>query len=122
MTKLFGVDIAKTVNQAMGKGLLPATLIKVTAGTRATPTGGTNPTAQNFPARGIISDYTDREKAGTEVKVGERKILLLGASLPAGIVPEPGDKVTIEGRTYRIVDDGVTRDAASAAYRCRGKS
>lgn len=119
MTKLFGIDIAKTVNSAMGSGLLPATLIKTSPGTRTTPSGGLHPTEQNYPARGIVGDYTDRERAGTDIKSSERRILLLGASLPAGIVPTPGDKITIEGRTYRIVLDGVTRDAASAAYRCR---
>lgn len=121
MTKLFGLDIAKLVADSIKSAgdVLPATLIKVTAGTRTTPTGGTHPTEQGYPAKGVISDYTDRERAATEIKSSERKILLLGASLPPGIVPVPGDKITIEDRTYRISVDGVSRDAASAAYRCR---
>lgn len=123
MTKLFGVDIAKELNAAMGSGLLPATLRKVTAGRRdpADPTGGSRPRKGDSPARGLIRDYTQAERAQGEVAAADRRIMLLGASLPAGIVPEPGDRITIEGATYRIVDDGVRRDAASATYVCRAR-
>ncbi len=121
MTKLFGLDIAKLVADSIASagGILSATLTKTTAGTRTTPTGGTHPTEQSYPAKGVVIDYTDRERAGTEIKSSERKVMLLGATLPPGIVPEPGDKVTIEDRTYRIVKDGVKRDPASATYTCR---
>ena len=119
MSRLFGLDVAKLVHANISRNLLPATLTKVTPGRRSLsdPTGGTDPTEVGYPCRGLVSDYSERERVGDVVPAGSRKVLLIAGSLPDGIVPEPNDKVTIEGAEYRIADDGVTRDPAGATPR-----
>lgn len=123
--------IAKQIYKAMkaAKLTLPATLIKVTPGTR-TPgslTGGTNPSTTSYAASGFVADYSDDDIDGTLVIRGDRKISLFGSSFPAGVVPEPEDKITITdpsgvSRTYRIVPKGVTTDPAGAVYTCQGRA
>ena len=121
MPNLFGVDIAKEINDAMGSGLLAATLVSVTPGT-PTPgslTSGSNPTTVSSSCRAVMEDYLDREVDGTLVVVGDRKVLILGASLPSGVIPEPGDRVTIESSTFDVIR--VMRDPAAASYTCQAR-
>ena len=120
--KLFGVDIAKLVNQNMASGLLPAVLTKVTRGDRTSGslTSGPEITTETYTARGFVEDYRDADIDGTSIKKGDRKILLLGDSIASGAVPEPGDSIYIEGRTYGIIGP-VKRDPAAATYVCQGR-
>lgn len=115
---LFGINIAKLISDNLGAGLLPATLTKATPGTRTTGavTAGTNPTSTSFACRGIID--TQKVKGADGIKRGAVKILLLGQTIAGGTVaPEPGDRVTIEGRTYRIGQDAaIDRDPAGATF------
>ncbi len=116
MPRLFGQDIAGQIAQALGGHLLPATLTKVIPGAR-TPSnlpGGTGATTADYTARGIIEDYTDAQIDGTLIAAGDRKVLLLGASIAGAAVPMPGDRVTIEGATYNV--RRVERDPAGATY------
>jgi hypothetical protein len=113
---LFGVDIAAIVASAVGPGVLDATLIRVTAGSRgANSTGGTTPTSTNYACKGFI-DSKDRESVGgTLVKDGDVVIILIGNTISGGsIVPETNDKITIEGATYVVY--GLDRDPAAATY------
>lgn len=113
---LFGVDIASIVDGAISPGLLPATLHSITPGTRTPgdPTAGTNPTTTDHAGRGIIDDYDEKEIDGDVIRVGDRKILLIGNSIAGLTVPKPNDEVTIEGRRYTAVR--VKRDPAAATY------
>lgn len=81
--------------------------------------GSGNPIATTFAAQGIVSDYTAFELQNTLIKTGDRKVKLLATTIAGGAVPEPQDRITIEGATYVVVD--VRRDAASAIYtaQCR---
>jgi hypothetical protein len=116
---LFGLDIAGIVESAISAagGLLPATLIVVTPGTR-TPgsvSAGTNPTSTDYACKGLVSDYAVGQIDNTLVQQGDRKVLLIARSIGGGAVePKPSDRVTIESRTYTVI--AVTRDAAAAAY------
>lgn len=119
MPSLFGIDIAGIIGDNLGPGLLPATLIKVTPGTR-TPgslTGGANATTASYSARGILVEYDDKEIDGTLVVKGDKQVLLLGATIASSKIPVPGDSVTIEGYTYNIIK--VSRDPAAATYSCQ---
>lgn len=120
MPNLFGVDIAGVIAQAMGNGLLPATLIKTTAGERSSGevTAGTNPSTSSTSCRGFIEDYKDYQLTSSLIKTGDKKITLLGGTL-AGVVPKPGDKITIESSTYNIIK--VMRDPAAATYECQSR-
>jgi len=114
---LFGVDIAGIIDAAISPGLLAATLTKVTAGTR-TPgqlTGGTNPTTVNYSCRGMIDSKNRRNRDGELIRDGMERILLIGNSISGGAVaPEIGDRVTIEGRSFRV--EVLDRDPAGATF------
>lgn len=103
------MDFAGALGAAAGRfggmlGVQPCVLIKVTPGT-ATPGSlidGTNPVETNYPALGKVDAYDPTDIDGTLIVATDRRITLIGSSLPAGITPVPGDKVTIAGTTYRI--------------------
>lgn len=120
MPNLFGIDIAGIIQESMGSLLLDATLVKVTNGGRATISSGYSEVLTNYPCKGMISAYAENQIDGTLVRVGDRRILLLAKSITAdnSVEPLPGDKISIEGRNYRIVSDGygVKRDPAAATY------
>ena len=124
MADIFGLDLAGIVNDAINDagGLIPLTLLTRTGGTRTTgdPAGGRNATESPSTGQGIIEDYLDDEIDGTVVRQGDRRVLIMGASLPSGVVPSTNDSVTIEGRTYKIVGP-VKRDPAAASYTCQAR-
>ena len=115
---LFGVNISKLIKDNIGPGVLDATLIKSTPGTR-TPgnlTGGTNPTEVSYPCKGFIDVQRVRFMNGTQVRDGSKIIVLVGDTIDG---PVPGDRITIEGTTYAIPVDGtIDRDPAAAVYTC----
>jgi len=123
MMKLFGLDIPALVRggiQSAG-GLRSLTLIKVIPGTRtpAQLTAGTNPTEASYLGEGFVEDGAGtRNVNGHLTRYRKRTVSILGASLPAGIVPEPSDKITLDGSTYRIVQEGVKTDPAEALFVC----
>lgn len=128
MPSLFGLNIAREVNAALRSagGVLDATLIKVTAGTRTAGNlaNGTNPTETSYACKGFMETATNvslgtfGEATAGDLNVQERQtVSLLGDSIEGGtIAPVAGDRVTIEGATYSI--QAVTRDPAGAVYEC----
>lgn len=125
---LFGGVIGRELAAALGPQLGPngaATLIKTTARDRSTadPLAGTRATATSYDAQGFVASYEDSDLAGGRVQTGDRKIVLLGVTIQGhgltGVVPEPGDRVTIGGETYQIVT--VAADPALATYTCQGR-
>lgn len=119
--KAFGIpDMPKLVQDALGgnAAVLPAIFHKVTAGARVSITDGTQPTEVDTACRGFLDFQNDEFSEGTLVRNGRKVIVLLGNSL-GGAVPEPGDRITIEGIKYHIPNDGeVDRDPASVTYTC----
>lgn len=114
---LFGANISGEILKAIGPGVLAATLTKVTPGTRTVGqlTGGTNPTSATYTGRGFIDVYDEKRMPATSVQEGDRFIVLIGDSFT--VVPEPNDKITIEGETSMIVS--VFRDPDAATYTCQ---
>lgn len=102
-------------------GVQDCTLLKRTPGTRhpSAVSAGTNATEQTFAATGLVVDYRANQIDGTLIKAGDRKVMLFGASISGGAVPEPGNRITIDGETLTIVKDGVGRDPAKATYPCQ---
>ena len=120
--KLFGIDISGIIAREVGKGVLDATLTKVTPGTR-TPgslSSGTNPTEVLHACKGFIDTQRIRNLDGTLVASGQKVVVLLGDTIDSGnTAPALGDKITIEGSIYSIPDDGnIDRDPAAATYIC----
>ena len=118
--RIFGMDIAKMVRDGLNQagGVLDITLIKVTDGNRSTGslTAGTNPTEAPYPCEGFDSTEAKRE-AGLLSSKTVRSISIVGASLPAGVVPAPNDLIQIDGDELRI-DQPVGTDPARAVYEC----
>lgn len=108
------VNIGKLVRKALKPvaktvGLQAATLIRVSPGAR-TPgalSGGTNPTTTSYPCDALIELLTINDLPATLIQENDRKIGILGDSLPAGVIPGGNDRVTmvdLDGvsKTFRL--------------------
>ena len=119
---LFGIDVAGLVASEMGDGLHPITLTKIeeAAPPRSRPTAAPETSETDYPCRGIVQDYSEFEQRGDKVRGGDRKVLILAGTLPTGIVPTTNDKITVpDGQVFRVCDQGVKSDPASATYVCQ---
>lgn len=117
MPNLFGLDLAGIVNGAIESagGVLPATLTKLRNGTRipGDVAGGRSYDQTDYAARGFMAKGS-RTPPGDLGSSTTATIVLLGASIEGGAVPEASDRVTIEGETWDVVS--VARDPAAATY------
>jgi hypothetical protein len=116
---LFGADISKLIKDNIGPGVLDATLVKLTPGTRTAGqlSGGTNPTSTSYACKGFIDSQNRKDIAGTLVEAGDVIIVLLGDTISSGAVaPDQSDKITIESATHVI--KAIDRDPDAATYTC----
>jgi hypothetical protein len=114
--RLFGVDVAGLVARHVGPGVLPVVLTEPKRAGRdpLNPSGGKQalpPALHN--ARGFWEDFTGL--VPPDVLAGDRKAVLIGDTLPAGVVPAKGWMVSIEGKTLRV-ERLLSRDPAAALY------
>lgn len=123
MAKFLGTDISGLIHKHLSPIIKDATLIQVTSGARtpADLAGGKALTETSKTAKGFVNTYRDYYIDGKMIRHGDRKILLTADSIEDTTVPTPGDKITIEGTTYVIQANGVSRDPASATYICHGR-
>lgn len=124
MAKFLGVDIAKLVSQNLGSRLNPLTLTHYTELGReeSDPTGAPKRRSSRHAGRGFVEDYTDRQTDGKTILRGDRKVIILAASLTPSIRPVPGDRVDIGSERLAIVESGVTSDPATATYTCQARA
>jgi hypothetical protein len=118
MVDIFGAGIAQAINNGLGPLVFDQILYKV-----ASVRDSLNPTKIDIVrtphgCKGFVAGNQVRDEAGTLVRMENNSIIILGASLPTGIVPAPGDEIEAEGRTFVIVEKGVSRDPAGATYEC----
>lgn len=115
---IFGANIAGLLNKAMGPLTFPLTLKKVSV-TRD-PANSTNTiiVTVDHGGKGFVDDDALKYRGGTTTQYSARTINIFGDSLPAGIIPEPGDLIFIEGEDHTIAEKGVVRDPAGAMYTC----
>ncbi len=120
MVELFGVDIAKIINDALSPGLLDLTLIEITdsAVDDSDPTASPIRTLINHTGKGILSDFSDLHRQTTTIIDGDREVTIIAQSLDPFILPLPGFRLTISGFTYDIVGP-VKTDAAEATFVCQ---
>ena len=116
---IFGIDIAGIINDALGDSMFDQVLIKSVKTEDPDDSTKIVSVDTSYPCKGFVDVFEDKWVNGTTVKVTDRKIIILGASLQTGIEPEPGDTITAEGKNFTIVDDGVKRDPAAATYECQ---
>lgn len=123
MAKLFGIDIAKTVNSAItdAGGVQTGSLSKKTTGTR-TPgslTAGTNPTSTVHSFKGF-AETKGENRPGSSAPTSNAVVSILGASINPVAIPEVNDKATIDGSTYTLLEL-LDRDPAAAMYRFKAQ-
>lgn len=121
MPNIFGADIAGIINSALGPLVFDQVLIKTTSVRDPVNKTKRVKTKTSHACKGFIDTYEDQFLSGTLVHDTDRKIVIIGNSLPTGIIPKPGDEITAEGITFTIADKGVVRDPAGATYECRAK-
>ena len=121
MPNIFGADIAKIINRELGPLLFDQTLTKAVKGRDPSDSTKVTTVETDYPCKGFVDVYSDKWVNGTTVKIDAHKIIILGDSLATGVVPEPGDKITAEGKVFIIAKDGVMRDPAAATYECQSK-
>jgi hypothetical protein len=120
-------NIAKLVHKALKKqaktvGLRKATLLRSVPGARDpdNPAAGTQLTTTSYPCDALIEQATSKNVGDTLVTQAERYIGILGASLPAGVVPIAQDRITLVdldgvSKTLRLVAP-VNGDGVGAMY------
>ena len=130
--KLFGVDIAKEVANAIPSSAMPvAVLRKIAQGalTAGQLTRGGTQTPTTYSTRGICVDFSKRKHpSASNVQVGDKEVLLLAEPLN-GVEPAKDDQVdvievlngTSTTRSMTIVQV-LIRDPAAATWilQCRG--
>jgi len=122
MADLFGIDIAGEVADGFetAGGVFTAELSKVIEGERDPEnlSAGRATVTKLYGCKGFWEDYKTKEIDGTQVHAEDRKALILGGTLPTGIVPTKGDKISITeaGVTELGYILRVERDPAAATY------
>lgn len=119
LPNIFGANIAQIINTALGPLVFDQTLIKVTSIRDPSDSTKRIQTKVQHACKGFVDDFKDAYVNGTTVKITDRKIIILGASLPDGIVPTAEDEIIAEGITFKIVANGVLRDPAGATFECQ---
>ena len=108
----YGVNLAKVVG-SHAKSFGAVTLIRITEGARPSPHLPRAKTSTAYNAKGFVADYDDRMIDGSLIEIGDRKVVILAATLPSGIKPRTSDKVTVDSVVYRV--GRVGSDPATAA-------
>lgn len=119
---LFGVNISGLINANIGPGVNDAVLTKTINGTRTSGqlTGGTNPTTTTHACKGFVDILNKNRLEGSSVQDTDSLVAIIGDSIAGGAVPTAGDRVTIVGKEYNIIE--VTVDPALAVYNCVGRA
>ena len=116
MPKLFGIDIRGIVGQAIGSGLLPGKLHSASVSARAAGSmAGNTITYADHDFRGIVSSYNRVKYPSSNFIDGDGNLLLIDATVKPYVEVKAGDRITIDGTTYEIIDI-LSRDPASAAW------
>ena len=124
MVELFGLDIAKVVNDEVTNagGVRDGSLAKQIPGTRTggSLTGGTNPTTTTHTFKGFVQ--TKEVRRSGQLGAGALAVVaILGASISPVAVPEVNDEATVDGVTYVLVEL-LSRDPAEALFEFRGEA
>ena len=118
---IFGIGLAGVLSDELGDLLFDQTLIVVTDVRDPNNSTKNIKSETPYPCKGFIDTFDDRMINGTTIKFSDRKIVIMGATLPQSVVPTSGDKIVAEGQTFTITDGGVRRDPAGATYECQSR-
>lgn len=78
--------------------------------------------APTYPCKALLTDYSDYRRLTLGIPATDRLVLVLGASLPAGIIPAKGQMITVPDpakgltpATFEVI--AKTGDPAAALYK-----
>jgi len=116
---LFGAGIAAALASELGPLLPKYKLQKRSVASRVSGslTSGKKVSFRSFTCRGMLDSYDESRIDETNIKTGDRRVLILGDSLPKGVAPQPDDRILAEGATFTIIN--VMRDPDAATYTCQ---
>jgi hypothetical protein len=84
----------------------------------------TNP--ETHPCKALVTDYSDHRRLSLGIPATDRQVMVLGRSLPLGIIPAKGHKITASDpsnggapRTFDVI--AKTGDPASALYKLQAR-
>lgn len=107
-------DLARLIDD-IGRAI---TLRKNTAGVYNPATSAATNTTADHAAKGLLLDYHNRERDGTQIKAGDRKAVFKVLGLTG--VPAQGDFVIADTKEYRIIDVRIIEESGAAiAYICQ---
>jgi hypothetical protein len=95
---LFGIDMPAIFAAAMGDKLIDATLTKVFPGTYdiTNPSAGNRPSSITYTCKAVAVDIVNEFVAADQTRGLHGKVLiLLGTMSAAGVIPAPGDTITM---------------------------
>jgi hypothetical protein len=118
---IFGIDLAGIIHNVLSPMLFDQTLIRVSSSRDPLDSTKSIKVDTSYPCKGFISEFSEFAKAQSNIQGSDKNIVIIAKSLPTGVVPEHGDRITAEGATYTIVGDGVERDPAGATYSCQSR-
>lgn len=103
-----------------------ATLHVPAAGTSDGRGGFTPGAPADHPCKAIVTDYSDYRRQSLGIPATDRQIIVLAASLPAGVVPAKGHSITASdpskaGAQTKFEVIGKTGDPASALWKLQGR-
>lgn len=82
--------------------------------------------ATSHPCKALVTNYSDYRRQTLGIPASDRLVLVLGASLPSGIIPAKGHKITapdpargLASATFDVIALG--GDPAGAVYRLQGR-
>ena len=88
--------------------------------------GWINTDPKHHPCKVLLTDYSDYRRQALGIPATDRLALVLGASLPAGVIPAKGHKITapdpakgLAPTTFDVI--AKTGDPASALYKLQAR-
>ena len=112
-------SLAATIGAAFYSLFLDATLTRDTDGSNSPDIDRFDPpapTSTDYPCKAIVETYKNRYSKDSTIGDKDRKVLILATSIE--VPPIPGDRVTISGVNFTVLD--VVTDPATAVWECRG--
>jgi len=108
------------VNGALGSLVFSDGILMVPSTPTSDGQGGWIPgTPVSKACKCLVEDFSDFRRQSLGIPGGDRKLILLAASIEDGVIPAVGHSITAEGRDWQVVS--VTRDPAAATYECQGR-
>jgi len=77
----------------------------------------TTPTTTSDTLKGTIEEYKAHEIDGESIRYGDKKILVPKSDLQNLLEPKPGDIISIDSKTYRVVShEGLSAGDSFAGF------